>query len=314
MSKLIEQKYENEFQHKATEFVDKMVEQFEMRKRELEKQYKKSKERAEEADERAMEATQKADDALKRASLVEDQARHAIEKAQMMERRYLEMMSRENRSSEPVEVEKADDALKRASVVEEQARQAIEKAQMMEKRYLEMMSPENRNSERMEVKKVDDALERASVVEEQARQAIEKAQMMERRYLEMMSQGNRNSEQMDEETAGSVVPVNVPMDSTTIQMRNQTPDDNDDNGIDIYSMVVSEDNGNARGPLSKGKERDTGDDEWDDDEQWEQSAGPKVPSSYDPSSYEEEMTTGEKDSNGRWKIDELGPEPDVCLC
>ena len=101
MSKLIEQKYQNEFQHRATEFVNKMVEQFEMCKGELEKQYKKSKERAEEADGRAMEATQKADDALKRASLVEDQARHAIEKAQMMETRYLEMMSR---SSQPVEV------------------------------------------------------------------------------------------------------------------------------------------------------------------------------------------------------------------
>ena len=68
-----------------------------------------------------MEATQKANDALKQASFVEDQAQHTIEKAQIMERQYLEMMSQRNQSSEPVEVEKADDALKRASVVEEQA-------------------------------------------------------------------------------------------------------------------------------------------------------------------------------------------------
>jgi hypothetical protein len=212
-----------------------------------------------------MEATQKADDALKRAGLLEDHARHAIDKAQMMERRYLEMMSRENRSSEQVEVEKAADAaLKRVSVVEEQARQAIEKAQMMERRYLEMMSLENRNSERMD----------------------------------------------DEETEGHIVPVNDRMNYTTIQERNEPFDDDYDNGIDVYSMVMSEDRGNARGPLSKGNGCDTGDNGWEDDEQWEKSVGPKVPSSYD-----EEMTTGEKASNGRTEIpDELRPAPDVCLC
>ena len=45
MSKLIEQKYENQFQHKAAEFVDKMAEQ----QSELEKRYKEFKRKAEEA-------------------------------------------------------------------------------------------------------------------------------------------------------------------------------------------------------------------------------------------------------------------------
>lgn len=303
MSKLIEQKYENEFQQKATKFVDKVVEEFELCKRELKSQYEEAKERTREADERAMEATQRANDALKRASIVEDHARHAIEKAEMMERRYLEMMSRENRSSEPVEAKKAADALKQASVVEEQARQAMEKAQMMERWYLKMMSPENRNSERIEV---ESALKRATAVEEQAQQAIEKVQVMERRFLEMMSQGKRNHEQMDEDAVGSIVPD--PMDYTTIQERNETHDDDDDNGIDIYSMVMSEDRGNTQGPLSKGKGRDTGDNGWEDDEQWDESVGPKVPSSYD------EDMTGEKASNCREVIpDEPSFQPDVCF-
>ena len=46
---------------------------------------------------------EKADDALKQASVVEEQARQAIEKAQMMERRYLEMMHLENQNSEPMD-------------------------------------------------------------------------------------------------------------------------------------------------------------------------------------------------------------------
>ena len=172
MSQLIEQKYEDQFHHKATEFVDKMVEQFEMRRIELEKQYKESKQRAEEAEERTVEAALKADDTLKQANLVEDHARHAMEKAQMMEKRYLEMISRGDQTSERMEAEKVDDALKRASVMEEQARQAIERM----------------------TQKADDALKQASLVEEQARLTMEKAQMMERGYSEMMSRGNQTSE------------------------------------------------------------------------------------------------------------------------
>lgn len=47
MSKLIEQKYENQFQHKAAEYVDKMAEQ--QPESELEKRYKEFKRKAEEA-------------------------------------------------------------------------------------------------------------------------------------------------------------------------------------------------------------------------------------------------------------------------
>ena len=73
-------------------------------------------------------------------------------------------------------------------------------------------------------------------------------------------------------------------------------------------MVMSEDNGKAQGPSSKGKGRDMGENGWEDDEQWEESVGPKVPSSYN-----EEMTTGERYSNDRTEIDELSAEPDVCF-
>ena len=155
-----------------------------------------------------------------------------------------------------------------------------------------MMSWRNRSSEPVEVEKADDALKQASVVEEQAWQAIEKAQMMERWYLEMMRLGNQNSEPMDDDDKKvSVVLVNNLM---TKRKQNETPNNND-----LYSMNMSE----------KGKGHDMGNDGWEDDEQLEESVGPKVPSSYD-----KKMTTGDMDFNGRITIsDELSPKPEVCF-
>jgi len=64
MSKLIEKRYEEQFEHRTMEFVKKIQERFQIEKVEVEKKQKEAEQRAEEADKRATEAAQKATNAV----------------------------------------------------------------------------------------------------------------------------------------------------------------------------------------------------------------------------------------------------------